>query len=152
MATPKKKPEDKKTAGRKTTYNPKYIKMVDKYLEANQDEIQERVKQANTEKGYEMYEEKLIVRLPTIGGFSLFIDVPERTVYEWKDIYPEFSQSLSKILKEQEARLLNNGLQGTYNPTIAKLVLSANHGYKEKTESEIKVKSLGALLDELEDE
>lgn len=60
------------------------------------------------------------------------------TLSEWEEEYPEFSRALSKIDKEQKERLINNGLSGDYNSTIAKLILSANHGMAEKTEQDIK--------------
>jgi hypothetical protein len=41
---------------------------------------------------------------------------------------------LKKIKDIQRERLLYNGLSGDYNSTIAKLVLSANHGMSEKSE------------------
>jgi curved DNA-binding protein CbpA len=42
---------------------------------------------------------------------------------------------LKKILDEQKQRLLNKGASGEYNSTIAKLILSANHGMAEKKET-----------------
>lgn len=120
--------------GRPTKYTKEYIDKVDEYLEANIDEEVQVVKQANTEKGYEIYDNKLRVRLPTLKGFALFIDVNESTLYEWDKKYPEFSKSLEKIKTEQHNRLINQGLSGHYNSTIAKLILSANHGMREKSD------------------
>jgi len=120
------------TRGRPTTYKEEYCALVDKYLAENQDREVKVLKQANTDKGYEMYDTKLKVKLPTINGFALYIDVNEKLLYDWVKKFPIFRKSLGKIKKEQEARLLNMGLSGEYNSTIAKLVLSSNHGYKER--------------------
>jgi hypothetical protein len=123
--------------GRPSEYKEEYILKVDEYLEECKDEEKQIIKQSNEEKGYEMYENKLKVNLPTIEGFSLFIDVPKRTIYDWKEKHEEFSHSLGKIVKEQQKRLINSGLSGDYNPTIAKLILSSNHGMREKTDTDI---------------
>lgn len=123
--------------GRPTKYKPIYIKQVDEYLVSRQDEEVQVVKQANTEKGYEMYETKVKVRLPTIEGFARFIGVNKTTLYEWEKDHPLFSNALEKIRQEQQERLLDNGLSGDYNSTIAKLILSSNHGMREKSETDI---------------
>ena len=74
------------------------------------------------------------VNLPTISGFARKIGFNESTMYEWVKTDPIFSKSLEDIKDEQRDRLLNQGLAGNYNSTIAKLVLSANHGMAEKKE------------------
>lgn len=112
--------------GRPTKYRSEYIGMVDHYLAQQEDTV--------TEQG------KIQVKLPTMDGFARYINVPRRNLYEWKDRHEDFSHSLDKIVTEQQERLLNMGLSGDYNSTIAKLVLSSNHGYREKTESESTVK------------
>ena len=139
---------------RATTFKKEYIDKIDEYLEKHQDEEKEILKQRNEDKGYEMYDKKLVVKLPTIKEFAIFIDVPYRTLYDWKkegeeylknqnaeyedfkrlelEQKADFSQALNKIFVEQEQRLLNKGLSGDYNSTIAKLILSSNHGYAEK--------------------
>lgn len=121
--------------GRPTKYKPEYCQKVDDYLAENQDEEFQVVKQTNPEKGYEMFDNKLKVRLPTVEGFAMYIGVPKRTLYEWRDAHKEFSHSLEKIVEEQRSRLLNMGLSGDYNSTIAKLILSSNHGMAEKSEN-----------------
>ena len=47
--------------GRPNEYKPEYVDKVDEYLASNQDEEVQVVKQANNEKGYEMYNHKLKV-------------------------------------------------------------------------------------------
>lgn len=125
-----------KKPGRPGEYKPEYCLMVSKYLEKCQDEEREIVKQRGTTKTgeYEMTDHKLTVKLPTVEDFGLFIGVPKRTIYEWRDKFPEFLHSLDLIVGEQQKRLINKGLSGDYNPTIAKLILSANHGMREKSD------------------
>jgi|BioPla2DNA2_1021312.scaffolds.fasta_scaffold133826_2 hypothetical protein len=122
--------------GRPTKYLEEYNNKVDEYLELHQDKELERVG-LRSENGYEKIDYVLRVNLPTIEGFARFIGVNKTTLYEWDKKYPDFSNSLDKIRIEQQTRLINEGLAGNYNPTIAKLILSSNHGMREKTEQDI---------------
>lgn len=117
-------------AGRPAEYKEEYIAKVDEYLEEHQDEEVQVVKQSSEK--YEMFDNKLKVRLPTIEGFARYIDVNKTTLYEWESKHEEFSNALDKIRIEQKERLLNSGLSGDYNSTIAKLILSSNHGMSDK--------------------
>lgn len=129
--------EDTNKRGRPSEYKEEYINKVDEYLESRQDEDVQIVKQANAEKGYEMYDNKLKVRLPTIEGFARFIGVNKTSLYEWEKEHPDFSNALDKIRTEQQERLIDSGLSGDYNSTIAKLILSSNHGMREKTDTDV---------------
>ncbi len=87
-----------------------------------------------SQKGTELYKNKINVKLPTIEGLSRYLGIHKDTVYEWEKIHPEFSDALSNLRAKQGEVLINKGLSGDYNPTIAKLMLSNNHGYREKTD------------------
>lgn len=100
--------------GRPTLYDPEMCNKVDEYIDKC---IGKDV------------EEK---RLPTKAGFALYLDVSKRVIADWSEKYPDFLQSLSKLMTTQEDALMNNGLNGTYNSTIAKLILSSNHGMCER--------------------
>lgn len=122
---------------RPTKYKEEFIAKVDEYLSERVDKEVQVVKQANTEKGYEMYDNKIKVQLPTREGFAGFIGVDRKTLDNWGNKYEEFFHALTKIDTEQHKRLIDNGLSGDYNPTIAKLILSSNHGMREKTDTDI---------------
>lgn len=122
----------KHPGGRPTEYKAEYINKIDEYLAERQDEEVQVVKQSSEK--YETFDNKLKVKLPTIEGFALFIGVNKTSLYEWEKKYSQFSNALDKIRQEQQQRLLDNGLSGDYNPTIAKLILSANHGMREKSD------------------
>jgi len=136
--------------GRPTKYSKEMNDKVDEYLEANQDEEVEVVTLRSDKKGYEKVDTKLKVSLPTLGGFALYIGVGTTTLEQWGAKYPEFKGSLRKIVEEQKKRLLDKGLSGEYNSTIAKLVLSANHDMREKKDVTTDGKAIGTILDELE--
>lgn len=107
--------------GRPTEYKKEYIAKASEYLEICQDN------QADN---------KLKVKLPTIEGFARFIGVNKTSLYEWEKKDEEFSNALDNIRQEQQQRLINSGLSGEYNSTIAKLILSSNHGMSEKMQQE----------------
>lgn len=94
--------------------------------------------------------EKMKVSLPKREGLAIFLDVDMTTIWEWESEYPEFSKALARVDKEQKNKLMDNGLAGTYNPTIAKLILSSNHGMAEKQDVNQKLSgsvSLSNILD-----
>lgn len=79
------------------------------------------------------FERIIRVRLPTIEGLAFYIDVARSTLYEWKDLDAEFSDIIDTLLQKQASMLIDKGLSGDYNPTIAKVLLT-KHGYREGTE------------------
>jgi len=129
-------------------YEEKYIGEVDVYLKKNKDRSVKVLKQKNTEKGYSMFVNKLKVKLPTIVGFAAYLGFSEKTLYNWAETFPEFRTALDKIKNEQKQRLINSGLSGDYNPTIAKLVLSSNHGMKDRVDSTTNDESINNFTDE----
>lgn len=71
--------------------------------------------------------------VPSIASLCLLLKVARSTLYKWGDDNQEFSDTLSFIKLMQERQLINQSLNGQFNATIAKLMLS-NHGYSEKQE------------------
>lgn len=130
----------KHAGGRPTKYDKKYIQKVYDYILLHQDEEVEKEKK----EGWITYSTK--VKLPTIEGFARYIGVNKTTLYEWEVNNPEFSNSLDEIRVEQKERLINMGLAGEYNSTIAKLILSSNHGMREKSDVTSDDKTISPLL------
>lgn len=122
--------------GRPSEYSQVIVDKAQYYLDSCVDEEVQQVIGMSA-KGTELYKPKLNVNLPTIEGLALFLGVHRDTLYEWAKIHPELSDTLQHIKTEQAKQLINKGLSGDYNSTIAKLILSVNHGMAEKTETDI---------------
>ena len=118
--------------GRPTEYKNEYVGEVAKYLAKCKDKVTEFHK-TRGEKS-DTYERVLKVNIPTIEGFAEHLRVSKNTLYDWKSQYGDFSDALDEIIVKQHNALVSGGLSGTYSPVIAKLLLSTNHGYKEKSD------------------
>ena len=76
--------------------------------------------------------------VPTVAGLALALNVARSTIYKWcEDSEHPFSDYLEKCNAVQELELINKGLDGTFNSTMAKLILG-RHGYSDKQETEHK--------------
>lgn len=84
---------------------------------------------------YQTYKKILKVKLPSVEGYAEFLGKTPRTLQNWAKIEKEFDAALDKIKAVQKQVLIECGLANTYNPTIAKLLLSSNHGMKERVDA-----------------
>lgn len=108
-----------KKLGRPTEYSQEIIEKTLEYLSTCTD-IEE-----DKENGI-----KKQVNLPSIEGLAYEIKVNKDTIYEWCKIHKDFSDVIDDLRAKQAKVLLNKGLSGDYNPTIAKVLLT-KHGYRE---------------------
>lgn len=140
MSEETKKTEDKNTEeqsdqgknpeGRPTDYKGlDTLLKANKYIDSCKDEEYQRVKSDGDKST--TYDNLVKVKIPTIEGLAAHLEVSRSTVYEWKAKYAEFSDIIERLQQLQAERLINNGLSGTYNPTIAKVLLT-KHGYIER--------------------
>lgn len=118
-------------SGRPTDYSKTVLDKAQKYIDSCQDEEYERIKSEGDKST--SYDNLVRVKLPTIEGLAVFLKVARSTIYEWQKKYPEFSDIIERLQSIQAERLLNNGLSGTYNSTIAKVLLT-KHGYIDRNE------------------
>jgi len=109
--------------GRPTICTPEMIQTAQEYLDSFDDVFDPEV---DTEV------------LPTIAGLSLKLKVARSTLHKWmkEEDKSDFSDIAIQILAKQETSLVNNGLRGSYNSSIAKLMLT-KHGYSDKIDSTI---------------
>lgn len=84
-------------------------------------------------KGTELYKSKIVVKMPSKGGLAFHLKVSRETLYQWARENKEFSDIMEEMSSKQEEYLINKGLSGDYNPTIAKVLLT-KHGYREGTD------------------
>ena len=107
--------EIKHAGGRPTKYDPSFVAAVDEYI---------------------LTTGKEQTHLPKIESFALYINVNKSTLYDWKKLYPEFSDALDRLMLKQAEQLIDDGIYGgkEVNATIVKLLLQNNHGMKERTD------------------
>jgi len=101
--------------GRPTKYNSEIVKKALDYLET--------------------YQTKYKDEIPSIIGLALVLDISDETLQSWRKdkTKVEFSGILEAIARKQHQILIAKGLNGEFNPSIAKLVLG-KHGYHDRQE------------------
>lgn len=91
--------------------------------------------QTKAEAYYKNHEELAGDVVPSACGLACYLEVAEKTIYNWGDAHKQFLHTLANIKSKQKMLLLNKGLTGDFNSNIAKLMLG-NHGYHEKKDVE----------------
>jgi DNA-packaging protein gp3 len=76
------------------------------------------------------------VKFPNAGGMSIALRVDRHTLYDWSKKHPEFKEVMRLMNSIQQDRLMNAGLSGRYNATIASLILG-RHGYRKKIDNKV---------------
>lgn len=78
--------------------------------------------------------------IPTLEGLALSLHVAKKTLLAWeKDegldpiLRERFCNAMDEVRSRQLDLLITNGLKGTFNSTITKLMMG-NHGYREKSD------------------
>lgn len=79
------------------------------------------------------YDRLVKVKIPTIEGLAYFLGTSRDILYDWEVKDVEFSYIMEDLRSKQADTLINKGLSGDYNPTIAKVLLT-KHGYRDGTE------------------
>lgn len=118
--------------GRPPKYGPSMVTKAYEYINNCEDTYY------NYQKGFgstDTFERRVVVKIPTYEGLSLHLGVHRDTLRDWREKYKEFSVSLEFLLQKQKEMLIRGSLSGDYTPLIAKLILSSNHGMKERVDS-----------------
>jgi hypothetical protein len=121
-----------KKAGRPTKYSEDILAATLKYVDGAEDRFSTFTKSYSATG--ESFERLVEAGLPTVEGLALELHVHRDTIQEWRKEHKPFSVALELLDQKQRQMLIKGGLSGYYNPLITKLVLSANHGMKEKTD------------------
>ncbi len=72
--------------------------------------------------------------IPTIEGLADNLGRGVKTLYNWAKEHEEFEEAMNAILSKQGRLLQNKGLNKETDSSITKLLLSANHDKREKSE------------------
>ena len=118
--------------GRPSTYDDKYINMVDEYLLTTG--ITEKEFHKTRGDSSNSFEREYDIHIPKIQSYSTFIGIPLRTIGDWEKDHPEFSRSLDKIREAQHNMIIDGMASGKISQVLGKLMLSSNHGYREKSD------------------
>lgn len=73
---------------------------------------------------------------PTVAGLAKYMGIGRSTIYAWAELWEEVKDFIELISTHQEVSLIDNGLNGTFNPAITKMLLS-RLGYADKTETDV---------------
>ena len=129
-----------------STFDPAYIGKVDEYLKKRTDKFYEFHKVRGVKS--DSYEERIKVKLPSIEDFAEYLGVARKTLYNWEKEYPDFGIALDKIRTKQHNLVINGSLSGYYNPVISKLILTTNHGYRDRVDATSKDQPLNSFSDD----
>ncbi len=79
------------------------------------------------------------MKIPTVEGLCLKLDITRETAYQWAKIHPEISDTLELIKVKQKEYLTEIGIFGgkEINANIVALFLKANHGMIETSHTDI---------------
>ena len=102
------KPKNKR--GRPTKYNEEIQAMADKFIE----NVRE------------------LGQLPHIYDLAEYLGVDSDTINNWGKSHPVFFGTIKKLKKLQEKKLMEKGLDNTWNSSMAIFLLKANHGFVDK--------------------
>lgn len=72
--------------------------------------------------------------VPTVAGLAVYLCKSRAMMYEWAKQNNEFSDILETLASIQEMLLVDGGLIGDFNSTIAKMMMT-KHGYSDKVET-----------------
>ena len=75
--------------------------------------------------------------IPTVQEFAYVMHVNQDTIFEWAKRHTRFSESLKNTLACQSYLLQTETLRGKYNPAMAIFLLKNNHGFKDRTETDV---------------
>jgi hypothetical protein len=114
-------------AGQPTSFDPKYIPAIYKYME-------------------EAVPENM--QISTVEGFALTIDVTKKTLYNWSKKNKEFLHALKILKMKQREQLISIGIFGgkEINANIVALMLKVNHKMVEVQKTDITSKGKKILV------
>lgn len=120
---------------RPTKYKKKYCDELVAYFDKPLTETHD-VKQSYRGQVFELPVE-VTTPLPTFERFALDIGVTMSTMWEWKQVHPEFSNAYAKAQALQEQMIVGNAIMGRYVGPFAQFYLKNKYGYIDKQATDI---------------
>ncbi len=71
--------------------------------------------------------------IPTIEGMAYYLEIARSSLYKYEGESSEFSDIAERVRQLQAKMLINGGLMGDFNASIAKVMMT-KHGYSDKQE------------------
>lgn len=71
--------------------------------------------------------------LPTVEGLAYYLGIARSSLYKYEGEDYEFSDIVETVRQLQAIMLINGGLMGDFNASIAKVMMT-KHGYSDKQE------------------
>lgn len=127
---------------RPTMFTDDILSKTQEYIDSCEDQVENVV--AGESDTFTKYQIRIKVKLPTIEGLARYLKIHKDTVYTWRKEKPAFSDLIDDLLAKQADALINNGLSGNYNSTIAKVLLT-KHGYTDKQEIDQRTELSGTV-------
>jgi hypothetical protein len=129
-------------SGRPTKYDPKYCEEIVEYFDQSPHKDVDIPHMGATGEFKWMDYKRMSNQLPTFLGFAKKIGVNGDTLVEWakeenKEKYPGFSAAYIRAKELQKWFIIENGLNGLYNPQFAIFVAKNITDMRDKTETDI---------------
>jgi hypothetical protein len=125
--------------GRPTKYDPLYCQKLIEFFDLEPWEDREIPHMGKTGEFKWMDYKRMANRLPTVRGFCKKIGIHYDTFYTWIKEHKDFSDAFTHAKDLQKWFLIENGLNGLYNPIFAKFTAINITDMKDKTEIEANV-------------
>lgn len=80
----------------------------------------------------------------TVEGLAVALDISRNTLltYEKMPDHEEFNDTVKRAKMKVQSNMVTRGLKGAGNPTLTIFLLKNNHGYEDRSVSEIKEERL----------
>lgn len=107
-------------AGRPTKYTPQICEDLVNFFDGDPYEDREIPHMGKTGEFKWMDYKRMANKLPTVRSFCKKYKIHYDTFYEWVKVHPQFSDAFTRAQELRKWFLIENGLNGTYNPLFAK--------------------------------
>lgn len=147
--------EESGKRGRPPKYKPEFCQQMIQFFSIDPTVEQERL--TVNKKGDEVViTDRVANKLPTFHNFAAAIEVNEDTIVEWASkknekgelVYPDFSAAYKKAKQLQKYFLIENGMNGVYNPAFTIFVAKNITDMRDHFDIEKTVKDRRVIIDE----